>query len=332
MNGAAEQVKGAEAPVSRSYKTGEMLFEEGIQGKDKDMYLIQEGKVGVFKNTEKGRVPISVIGAGGLLGEQSIFGDHSRSTTAVAVEPTRVLIISQKCLQKVMEAVPSWLYTMLKVIVEKLHETRRRVEQGAVVDRERALVLLLNLLLPVYRNNSSGKPELERALVFRETVFVSRMNEQEVEKLCKALERRGIISLHQEPGEAGGSIVINDRDALDLYNEYLLLKSRNERFAEADIPEDVIATLSNIAYVAQKSGQETVEGTALYKSALVEDLSDHKDTPHLDTSLEELGRLNLILTLPAEEETLIIFKKEKLSRIKKIREWLPRFETELEAA
>lgn len=317
-------------PVPRSYTTGEMLFEEGIQGRD--MYLIQEGKVGVFKNTQKGRVPIAVIAAGGILGEQSVFGNHSRSATAVAVEPTRALIISQKCLQKVMKSVPSWLYSMLKVIVEKLHETRRRVEQGAVVDRERALVLMLKLLLSVYGDRSGGKPRLERARAYREIAFVSWMNEQEVEGLCTVLERRGIISIEPETGQAGGAVVINDKDALDLYNEYLLLKSRNRRFAEADIPDGAIATLSNIAYVAQKSGQETIEGTALYKSALVEDLSGHNDTPLLDTSLQELSRLNLILTLPAEEETLIIFQKERLNRIKKIREWLPRFESTVEAA
>jgi CRP/FNR family transcriptional regulator, cyclic AMP receptor protein len=326
----SDQVGGSDVPVQQSYKVGELLFEEGLQGKE--MFLIQEGKVGVFKNSPKGRMPISVVGVGGILGEQSIFGNHSRSATAIAVEPTRALIINQKHLHHVMESIPPWLYAMLKVIVTRLHEARLRVDQSALKDQERGLILILLLLLPRYKEAAPEGSGIDLEFLLQDVELICRLREKEARSILSRLEKRGLIRMERQPDHGEAWLVIQDQEALRLYDEFLLLKSRGERFSEAVISAEAVATLSNIAYVAQKSGQETIEGTALYKSAVAEDLSDLSDSALLEKNLSELTRTGLILMLPAEEETLIIFQKEKLNRIKKIREWLPKFEMELEGA
>ena len=326
----SDQIDASEVPVQQSYKIGELLFEEGLQGKE--MYLIQEGKVGIFKNTPNGRVPISVVGVGGILGEQSIFGNHSRSATAIAVEPTRALIINQKHLQHVMESIPPWLYAMLKVIVTRLHEARLRVDLCTLKDQERGLIIILLLLLPRHKETIQGGSGIDLELLRHDAELICRLQEKEVRSLCSRLEKRGLVRIVQQKDRGGAWVVVQDQEALRLYDEFLLLKSRGERFREAVISVEAVATLSNIAYVAQKSGQETIEGTALYKSVLAEDLSDLNDSTLLEKNLAELTRTGLILMLPAEEKTLIIFQKERLIRIKKIREWLPKFEMELEGA
>jgi CRP/FNR family cyclic AMP-dependent transcriptional regulator len=326
----SDQIDASEVPVQQTYKVGEVLFEEGLQGKE--MYLIQEGKVGIFKNTPKGRMPISVAGVGGILGEQSIFGNHPRSATAIAVEPTRALIINQKHLQHVMESIPPWLYAMLKVIVTRLHEARLRVDQSTLKDQERGLILILLLLLPRYNQTVRGGPGIDLEPLRQDAELICRLQEKEVRSILSRLEKRGLIRMEQQPERGGVWIAVQDQESLRLYDEFLLLKSRGERFREAVISVQAVATLSNIAYVAQKSGQETIEGTALYKSALAEDLSDLNDSALLEKKLAELARTGLILMLPAEEETLIVFQKDRLIRIKKIREWLPKFEMELEGA
>jgi CRP-like cAMP-binding protein len=325
-----EQTGGTEAPVQQIFKAGEVVFEEGLQGKD--MYLIQEGKIGVFKNTPKGRLPISVVGAGGILGEQSFFGSHVRSATAIAVESTRTVIFNQKAIQQVMASIPPWLYAMLKEIVTRLHDVQRRVDRCAVKDQERALIHIILLLLPQHGDGDGKTARIDLSALLQDAELISRLQEKEVLVIVSRLEKKGLLGIEKR-GEAGGNcIVVRDLEALSLYNEYLLLKSRGARFDEAHITKEAVATLSNIAYVAQKSGQETVEGTALYKSALVEDLSDQNNTAILEKNLAELAQSGLIIILPVEEETLILFKKERLIRIKKIKEWLPKFELETEAA
>jgi CRP/FNR family cyclic AMP-dependent transcriptional regulator len=330
MLSASDQIDASEIPVQQTYAVGEILFEEGLQGKE--LYLIQEGKVGIFKNTPRGRMPVSAVGVGGILGEQSILGNHSRSATAIAVEPTRALIINQKNLRHVMETIPPWFYAMLKVIVTRLHEERLRVDQSELKDKERGLLYILLLLLPHYNEAAPEGSGIDLELLLQDAELICRLREKEVRSILSRLEKRGLIRMERQPGRSGAWIVVQDQEALRLYDEFLLLKSRHERFREEVISDDAVAILSNIAYVAQKTGQETIEGTALYKSALAEDLSDLHDSALLEKSLAELSRTGLILMLPAEEETCIIFQKERLIRIKKIREWLPKFEMELEGA
>jgi hypothetical protein len=66
----------------------------------------------------------------------------------------------------------------------------------------------------------------------------------------------------------------------------------------------------------------------LAKSALLEDLADKKPDM-IEKSLLDLRRRTLADMMPVDGETMIIFQPEMLSRIKKIKEWLPRFEMSL---
>jgi CRP-like cAMP-binding protein len=322
------QVSGGNSPRQKLYNKGEFLFEEGLAGTD--MYLVQEGRVGIFKNTPKGKLSIGTIGAGGTIGEQSIFGSHLHAASAMALEPVRALIVNERALQSLAQAIPPWLYAMLKVIVGRLAEVRQRVDQPAMRDHERAFVSLLLLLVPRYKRERNGALVLARDLVSGEAAMICRFDDRELAVLLNRLQRRTLVELDAAPGPSGADIALKDLEALRLYNEYLLLKSRNEKFKEAEIPAALVATLSNIAYVAQKSGQETAEGTALYKSALLEDLSDHKDPSQLERNLQDLCRHNLISMMPVDNETCIFFNKNRLSRIKKIQEWLPKFTMDLE--
>jgi hypothetical protein len=218
------------------------------------------------------------------------------------------------------------------VIVTRLHESRLRVDQSALKDHERGLLIVLLLLLPRHTEAVQGGAGIDLELLRQDAELVCRLQEEKVRSILSRLEKRALIRMEKRPDGSGAWIVVLDQEALRLYDEFLLLKNRNERFREAVISDAAATTLSNIAYVAQKSGQETVEGTSLYKSALAEDLSDQSDPALLDKNLTELTRIGLITMLPTEDETLIVFRKERLIRMKKIREWLPKFEMKLEDA
>jgi hypothetical protein len=80
--------------------------------------------------------------------------------------------------------------------------------------------------------------------------------------------------------------------------------------------------------VAGKSGQQTDEGTVLMKSALLQDLTEEK-IGLLEKNLKDLCREKLIKLIKSDNDTAIVFKNEVLSRIKKIKEWIPAFELEV---
>lgn len=329
MNSSQDQLKTGKRPTPqqiRLFKAGEILFEEGSVGKE--LYILQDGKVGVYKDTAEGRIELAVIEKGSMIGEMSLLDDLPRSATVKAIEDTRVLVINQAVFQTVFQTIPVWLQSIIKIVVSRLRDANKRVDQSALRDKLRGIVSLILLLLPSNKSEINNHLALDYNLVLVEGFYVSRLRKKEIQKILEELVKRKIIQIDPQGNGGSGLIIIKDLEVLRLYDEYLLLKSQKQTFKECAISDQAIAFLSNIAYIAQKSGQETDDGTTLMKSALVEDLSEGS-LDQLDANLLDLRRKNLISIYPSDSDSAIVFSKETLSRIKKIKEWLPSFEAEV---
>ena len=310
----------------RTFKAGEVLFEEGTTGQE--LFIIQEGRLGVYKDTADGKVELAVIEKGGIIGEMSLLDNLPRSATVRAVETSKVLIINQAHFQTVMQSVPMWLQSIIQIVVSRLRDANKRVDQAVLRDKERGFTVLLLLLLPGYKKEIDSKLTLDFDLVVSEAFFVCRLRKKEIKRIIAHFEKRGILQVSECGEPSVKHVIIKDLEILRLYDEFLLLRSQKKEFRELSIPDEAIRILSNIAYVAQKTGQDTEDGTVLMKSALLEDLSE-KGTDKLDKHLLDLKRRGLINLFPAGNDMRILFCKDSLSRIKKIKEWLPKFEMEL---
>lgn len=309
----------------KSLRTGEVLFAEGSLGRE--LYIIQEGKVGIYKDTPDGRVELAVIERGSTVGEMSLLDNLPRSATVIATEPSKVLVINQGTFQAVMDAVPMWLQSIIKIIVSRLRDANKRVDQSVLRDKERGLVALILLLYPSRKVMIGPQPALDYELILSEAFFVCRLRKKETKTYLEVLEKRGILEIRDFTDRKQTYVFIKDMEVLELFQEYLALRSEKKHFKELAIPEESYAILSNIAYIAQKSGLETEDGTSLSKGILLNDLSEKKPE-HLEKALLDLRRRNLVNIFSTGNDSQIIFRKETLNRIKKIKEWLPRFEME----
>ncbi|MBN1308958.1 MAG: cyclic nucleotide-binding domain-containing protein [Chitinispirillaceae bacterium] len=328
MHSSRNELKTGKRPLQqqyRSFNAGETLFSEGSAGRE--LFIIHEGRVGIYKDTPDGRVELARVEKGGIIGEMSLLDTLPRSATVVALDRVRTVVIGYAQFQSVMQAVPVWLQSIVKIVVSRLRDANRRVDRTALRNRERGLVALIKLLLPVFRREIGSVNALPRDTVLVEAYYVCRLRKKETEQLLGNLEKRSIVTGFENDGV--NYIGVPDSEVLGLFEEYLILKDRRQTFKEVAIPPEAVNILSNIVYVAQKLGQETDEGTSLLKSALAEDLSLN-DSGQLDKQLLDLRRRNLVNLLPAENDTAVIFRKATLGRIKKIQEWLPRFSLELQ--
>jgi CRP/FNR family transcriptional regulator, cyclic AMP receptor protein len=306
----------------RTFKPGEVLFEEGTKGRE--MYIINEGKVGVYKQGPDGLTELAQIEKGGVIGEMSLLDAMPRSATVKAIETSKAMLINELTFSQAVQNIPAWLNSIIKIIVNRLRDANKRVDQSPLRDRERGVISLMLLLLPVYRYEFGASVALDYNLVCVEAYYVCRLRKSDIVKIIDQLARRGLFSI-EEDTQHKKHLCIRDIEVLTLFEEYLNLKAQQKSFRETTIPDDSIAMLSNIAYVAQKSGTETGEGTVLRREALVADQKD-KGQGNIDKALFELRRRGLINMFPVENDMEIVFKKETLSRIKKIKEWLPKFE------
>ncbi len=123
-----------------SYKSGEIIFEEG--SKADRFYIISEGLVEVWKdfNIEE-RDLLAVHGRGHLFGEMALIDELPRSATVVAKEECRLLYINREDFHKIimensgialsiMISVSSMIRRSNESFVDHLRERNRELEES----------------------------------------------------------------------------------------------------------------------------------------------------------------------------------------------------------
>lgn len=116
------------------YKKGEILFREGDVSKD--LYIIQNGIVKIFKETEGQRLPIALVHAGQFVGELSFFDGKPRSASAEAATDIKVIKLDQSKLEKEIKKLPSWLLVLIRSIADRMRQADELVKRNKVVDEQ----------------------------------------------------------------------------------------------------------------------------------------------------------------------------------------------------
>ncbi len=309
-------------PDIRSFKTGTTLFEEGSFGKD--IFVIKEGKVGIYKNSENGEVELTELGPGDIVGEMSLLDNLPRSATVRAKENTKAQVVTQAAFSQTLQKTPVWLSSIIKILVSRLRDANKRVNQSALSDPLLAVVRYILLLYEPYQYEFQGDNALSYSLVCNEIQSVCKIPRSRVTSLLSKCEKARIIEISQDT-DFNKHLCIKDIEVLSIFVRFRTLRQKNENFTEMKLSQKTMDTLQNIAYVAQKSGTQSPEGILLHKSKLLDDLSG-ADTSALQKDLLELRKKGIIdLCADGNDET-IVFRRETLNRVKKIRYWTPRFE------
>ncbi|MEW6057150.1 MAG: cyclic nucleotide-binding domain-containing protein [Bdellovibrionota bacterium] len=114
------------------YKKGELLFHEGDNSKD--LYIIQNGIVKIYKEADGQKFPIALVHAGQFVGELSFFDGKPRSASAEAATNLKVIKLDQSKLEKEIKKLPSWLLVLIRSIADRMREADELVKRNHVVD------------------------------------------------------------------------------------------------------------------------------------------------------------------------------------------------------
>lgn len=102
---------------------GDTIIRRGENGDC--MFVILAGKVEVRSAIEEGGFSFSTLKGGDIFGELGFLRDKPRTADVIAVEPTEVLLLTQKFFRNVMEKIPriamQVLFNMCIVLAERLH-------------------------------------------------------------------------------------------------------------------------------------------------------------------------------------------------------------------
>ena len=103
------------------FKPGEVVFEEGSFSNC--AYLIEEGKFEVSKAINGRRQVLNLLKEKDIFGEMGIIDNQPRSATVVALEKSKVIIITQDCFNSLEKINPQALIPLLRVLSKRIRDT-----------------------------------------------------------------------------------------------------------------------------------------------------------------------------------------------------------------
>ena len=131
--------------VERAVTRDDVVVRQGARSDH--VLVILEGRFRVVVSTYNGRdVLLAVRGPGDVVGEFAAVDGAPRSATVSALEPARVLQLSQASLQRTLKAEPAFMWALLQATVARLRESDRRfVSAAAETTRTRVARVLLQI-------------------------------------------------------------------------------------------------------------------------------------------------------------------------------------------
>lgn len=111
--------------LGRQYGDGEIIIKQGTTGDC--LYVIQEGKVEVIKESDDKEIKIAELGEKDFFGEMGLFEKDRRSCSIRALGNVKVLTIDKKNFYKTIQNDPSLAFNLLEKMSKRLRDTTKKV-------------------------------------------------------------------------------------------------------------------------------------------------------------------------------------------------------------
>jgi CRP/FNR family cyclic AMP-dependent transcriptional regulator len=170
---------------------GTVLVREGEPGKE--MYVIQAGKVRIWKKVRDVEKVLAVLGPGEFFGEMSIISNKPRSASATVEETARVLVIDPRTFEAMIRNNSEIAVRMIKKLSERLAEADAQIDTLLLSDPNSRVV---NWILQACQ--ARGRPleeGIEIDFQVRELPRELAVGEPAIRYLCHRLEKSGLIKL-----------------------------------------------------------------------------------------------------------------------------------------
>jgi CRP/FNR family transcriptional regulator len=203
----ADRARIAEVAHIKRYGPGEVIFREGDPA---DTFLtVIEGRVKVYKATPAGKeIILEIFSAGDPLGAVAVYENANLPASALTLEPTECLAISQRDFFNLLEQHPALVRGLLSGLTLRLAELTRRLADMTGRVEARFARLFLKLA------DQIGKPErggifVAMPLTRQELADLTGTTIETAIRIMSRWQRDGVIHTEKD-----GFVIIN-RPALE---------------------------------------------------------------------------------------------------------------------
>ena len=127
----------------RFFDQGAVIFKENDEGNE--MFIIIQGIVEIRKSTgQSSNKILTTLQKGDMFGEMAIIEKQPRSASAVAVQPTRVLVLNEKLYENMIGSNPDFARKMNRVLSERIRRADAIIQNIMTTNRQNQLWAGLN--------------------------------------------------------------------------------------------------------------------------------------------------------------------------------------------
>lgn len=195
-----------DAARRRSFERGEVLVHEGDPSDS--LHLIAEGRVAVGVSTPSGeQATLNILSEGDYFGELSLVrGDHRRTSTVVALEPVRTLVISVDVFERLCARQPAFDRLLIAALARRVEQLSARLLESMYVGLDRRLYRCLLDLARVY---SSEDGTVLIPLTQERLADLVGGTRPSVNQILQRLGLQGIVEMRR------GRVIVRDIAALE---------------------------------------------------------------------------------------------------------------------
>ncbi len=209
-----EQRQDIEREFGESFAAGQLIFEEREPGNT--MYIIQEGRVQVFRRILGAEKVLSVLGPGDIFGEMAMLNQLPRSASVRAITDTRVVAFNKVAFEKLLKENYGVVLKLIRTLAQRLEEVDVHIENLMFSDNESKVI---NTMIRAARDE--GIP-VERGyhikLTPEDLAIRTGLHLDALKEVLARFMKSHLVQLHKN------TLVIRDLKKLERLLSYLELK------------------------------------------------------------------------------------------------------------
>jgi CRP/FNR family cyclic AMP-dependent transcriptional regulator len=124
MSDATIRSKSGELLVRDVHEKDKVIFREGQEGND--TYVVESGRIGVFKMVDNKPVRLAVLEKGAMFGEMAAITGEKRTATTIALEQSVVVRISRQMVQQKIGACDPFIKALIQILINNLNRVSEK--------------------------------------------------------------------------------------------------------------------------------------------------------------------------------------------------------------
>lgn len=206
------------ARYGRTFPAGTVIFRDGEPADF--AYLVQAGRIRLFKQVGAMERSLRVVRPGDLFGESALHVDSKRRSTAVALDATTALAIDHAAFAQVLTNDPTVGLSVLEQLIRRLRDAEDQVEILMVRDHQSKVVVALMKL--AQRELEAGRASEDLSLQVSPLELSAQvgLDVEAVKRVVAQLRETGYLRIENE------RVALSDMETLRELYSLLSLKDQ----------------------------------------------------------------------------------------------------------